>query len=160
MRGVWLLLLLWMTLAGYEIPKNGQKVLPLSLPNQYGKTVTTATDTRVILYVPDKKASNILREFLDSKGSDYVPRQKMAVISDLSNAPSFVRTLFILPGLKAYAYDMLIIEEEFSPVIFESELEKVSVIAVDNGIQKSVQKAASKEELETMIEGLSDGKDR
>lgn len=160
MKIVALLLALWGMASGYEIPKNGQKVLPVSLPNQYGKSVTVGTDTRIILYVPDKKASNIVRELLDSKASDYVPAKKMAVVSDLSNAPSFVRTLFILPGLKAYEYDMLVIEDEFSLVIFKSELEKVSVIEVDNGIQKSVQMAASKEELEKIIEGLSSGKDR
>ena len=155
MRVFWVLLLSVMALLAYDIPKNGQKVLPFSLPNQYGKTVTVGTDTRLILYVPDKQASNIMRELLDAKGSDYVPSRKMAVVSDLSNAPRFVRSLFILPGLKSYAYDMLIIEDEFSPVIFESELEKVSVIAVDNGVQKSVQKAASKEELEKIIDALS-----
>ena len=150
-------------LLAFDVPKNGQKVLPFSLPNQYGKTVTVGTDTQIILYVPDKKASNIMRELLDGKGSDYVPSRKMAVVSDLSNAPRFVRSLFILPGLKAYAYDMLIIEDEFSPVIFESELEQVSVIELDNGVQKSVQKAASKEELEKIIDSLSrinNGKDR
>ena len=155
MRLFWVFIVVWGTLLAYEIPKNGQKVLPFSLSNQYGKTVTVGTDTRIILYVPDKQASNITRELLDSKGSDYVPAKKMAVVSDLSSAPRFVRSLFILPGLKAYAYDMLVIEDEFSPVIFESELEKVSVIAVDNGVQKSVQKAASKEELEKIIDSLS-----
>lgn len=155
MRRIGLLLALWVMAVGYDIPKNGQKVLPFSLPNQYGKTIQVGADTQIILYVPDKKASNIVRSLLDTKGPEYVPKRKMAVVSDLSNAPSFVRTLFILPGLKAYAYDMLIIEDEFSPVIFKSELEKVSVIVVDSGIQKSVQMAASKEELENIIDTLS-----
>ncbi len=160
MRIPGLLLLLWVSLAAYDIPKNGQKVLPFTLPNQYKKPVTVGLDTRIILYVPDKKASNIVREFLDSKGPGYVPARKMAVVSDLSNAPSFVRTLFIIPGLKAYAYDMLVIEDEFSPVIFESDLEKVSVIRVDNGIQKSVQKAATKEELDSLIESIASARQK
>ena len=149
-----------MTLWGYEIPKNGQSVLPLTLPNQYGKSVTVDKSIRIILYIPDKKSSNTARRFLDSKTADYVAEKKIAVISDLSNTPKFVRTLFILPGLKEYDYDMLVIEDEFSPVIFESDLEKVSVIEVENGIQKSVQKAATEEELEGMIERVYHEKDR
>lgn len=160
MRAWWLLPLLWLSLHGYEIPKNGQSILPLTLPNQYGKSVTLDKSTRIILYIPDKKSSNTARRFLDSKDPHYVPEHKMAVISDLSNTPKFVRTLFILPGLKEYDYDMLVIEDEFSPVIFESELEKISVIAVDNGIQKSVQKAGSQEELDRIIKRLVDEKDR
>lgn len=148
-RFLFFLLVPW--LLGLEVPTTGDTVLPLTLPNQHGKAVTVAVGTRIVLYVPDKKASELVRRFLQDKNRAYMEQTKLAVVSDLSAVPPFIRRLYIIPDLKNYPFDMLVIEDEFSPVIFESELEKVSVVFIDKGWQKKVKKAGTVEEIEKFI---------
>lgn len=159
MRFVWITMLLWGAAIAYEVPKNGQSVLPFTLEDQHGKRVTVK-EARVVIYLPDEPAGDLWHAYAGTKPAGFFTKTGVRIVADISNAPRFVRSLFILPGLRKYGYEVLVVTDEFSPVIFESELEKVSVVAIENGIQTEVKKAATKEELEVMMEGVGDGKNR
>ncbi len=147
------LLALAATLFALEVPKNGQAVLPIKLPDQHG-TAMTLSEAKVVIYLPDEKSFDLWKRFMQGKSGEFLESRGVHVVADLSNAPSFVRSLFILPGLRKLNYTVLVVEDEFSPVIFESTLEKVSAVRVEEGAQKGVSHLGSLDELEVFFKEL------
>ena len=143
----WVALLLFcMSLWGLEVPKNGDKILPITLKNQHGNEVSV-NQIQKIVYLPDEKAFDLWKSFMKERSGAFIDKQGVKVVADLSNAPSFVRSLFILPGLRKLDYEVLVIEDEFSPVIFQSILEQVTVVTVDGAQQKNIRNLGSIEAL-------------
>ena len=139
-------LLLCMSLWGLDVPKNGDQILPITLKNQHGNEITLHQAQKIV-YLPDEKAFDLWKSFMKERSGGFLKERGVAVVADLSNAPSFVRSLFILPGLRKLDYEVLVIEDEFSPVIFQSILEQVTVVTVDGAQQKNIRNLGSIEAL-------------
>jgi hypothetical protein len=128
-----LLMLITSTLFALHVPVIGEKVLPIILEDQHDVKQTYENDVNWVLYAPDKAAFKIVEAFFEEQESDILQKKKALLITDVSAAPSFVISFYIKPKLRSCAFEVLMISDDLSPVIFPSKAEKVSLVKLKKG---------------------------
>lgn len=123
---------LFSTLFGLEVKKTGDFLPDVKLKNQHGEVVDVSASVEIILYTPDKVSFDIAREFLNRQNSEFLKSLNCYFLADVSNIPNFVKAAYIIPSLKKHKYEVFLIEDEFSPMFFESEPNKISIVFIVN----------------------------
>lgn len=120
------------TLFGFEVKKAGDFLPDTKLKNQYGEVVDISLNAEIIFYTPDKVSFDIAREFLNKQNSEFLKSINCYFLADVSSIPNFVKAAYIIPSLKKHKYEVFLIEDEFSPMFFESEPNKISIVFIMN----------------------------
>ena len=89
----------------------GKNLSDLKLKDQNGKLHKIDMQTKKLVFAFSKDIGHNCNEFFALKGKDYLKNNKVQFIADLSSAPSIIRSMFILPGLKDFKHDVLIIDD-------------------------------------------------
>jgi hypothetical protein len=104
--------LLFITLLFAEL-KVGDSFPPLLLENQFSKTVEISKKGEFTLFISFEKDISIeIQEFLEKQNSDFLSKNSMIYISDVSSLPAFLVNLFVLPKLKKFDFEVALIYNE------------------------------------------------
>lgn len=127
-----------------------QNLSDLRLNDQFGKEHSLKVSTKKVIFAFSKDIGHICNEFFATKESDYLSKNNTMFVADISQAPSLVRSMFILPGLKDFKYTVLILDDEVKAQSFKKNqnLEKIVVVSLENKIIKSIKSLDSIEQLE------------
>ncbi len=122
----------------------------LELNNQLEVPTTIDADTKKVIFAFSKESGHNCNDFFATKSASYLKENKAQFVADVSGAPSIIRSMFILPGLKDFRHNILIIEDENIAAAYKTELnsEKIVVVYVDNKIITDIKYLNSVEELE------------
>jgi hypothetical protein len=132
----------------------GKNLASLTLNDQHGKSHTLAKDTKTIVFAFNKPSAHTCNDFFVTKDPSYLNDHKVAFVADVSAAPSLIRSMFIMPGLKDFKYTVLILDDKTQAAPFRSgvDTEKIVVVHLNNEKIEKIETITSKEDLEKIVE--------
>lgn len=145
-----ILSLLFSTLLFGGTLKIEDKIGNFSLTNQFDKIEIIKADTSSIIISFDDRSLDIVTKFLAKKPDDFLKNNNSIFIANISCKPSIVTRMFVLPKLRDFKYNIMIINDEKN-VKFSKQHEKITIYKISNGIIKSINYVDSIEKLEELF---------
>ncbi len=126
----------------------------LTLNDQFEKPHTIKADTQKIVFAFSKDVAHTCNDFFVTKEADYLAKNHTQFIADVSAAPSLVRSMFIMPGLKDFKHTVLILDDETKAAPFrkDAEVEKIIIVTINNGTITTLNTLSTAKELQEAIE--------
>ncbi len=135
------LLLSSLLLADFKV---GEKLPPIELADQFEKKFKIETSDTTIIMAFEKDVAISIAEYLKSKPSTFLAENHSKYISDISEMPSMITSLFALPKMKKYPFSILLIEDEFAKK-FNRQDAKITVFSLQKGTIKTIKFITAKE---------------
>ncbi len=132
----------------------GKSLNGLTLPDQFEKEHTLAPTTNKAVFAFGKEAAHICNDFFVTQDAAYLADNNTEFIADVSAAPSIIKSLFILPGLKDFKHTVLLLNEKAVATPFKEGMnpEKITVVYLDNGTITKIETISTDKELQAIIE--------
>jgi len=126
----------------------------LSFNDQHEKTHTLSADTKTLIFAFSKDVGHTCNDFFATKKETYLDDHKAIFVADVSSAPSIIRSMFIMPGLKDFKHTVLIIDDENTANSYKKglDVEKIIIVTLSNNIITSIDKVTTTQELAAKIE--------
>lgn len=111
-------------------------------------------DTKTLVFAFADEPGHMCNDFFATKGETYLEDNKAMFIADISGAPSIIRSMFIMPGLKDFKHTVLVINDKNVATGFRSGLpiEEIVIVKLDNNIITKISTVTTEEELAIAIE--------
>ena len=164
MKNVIIGLLMSLVLLGCSSKETEQNVEPklvveksiegLTLNDQHEKPHTIAADTKTLIFAFSKDMGHACNNFFATKDDSYLSDNHALFIADVSAAPSIIRNMFIMPGLKDFKHTVLVIDDENLANGYKSGIDsdKIIVVSIENNIITDVKSVNTVEEMAAEIE--------
>lgn len=130
------------------------KSLNLSLNDQFEKAHTLKANTTKVIFVFSDDMGHVANDYFATKEASYLADNNTQFVADISGAPSLIKSMFILPGLKDFKHTVLVLKEKENSAPFRAKIdtEKIVVAYVANGAITSIKTISTQDELVATIE--------
>lgn len=130
------------------------KALDLKLNDQFEKAHTLNASTKKVIFVFSDDMGHLTNDYFATKEVSYLSDNNTQYVADISGAPSLIRSMFIMPGLKDYKHTVLLLSEKEASAPYRSgvDSEKIVVAYVENGSITQIKSISTKDELIAVIE--------
>lgn len=127
----------------------GNSLETLQLNDQFGKPHRLDADTKTVIFAFSKEMGHVSNDFFTAQEPGYLDQRHALFIADVSAAPSLIRSMFIMPGLKDFNHTVLVIEDENVAASYriDEHQEELMVLDVNNFVIESISYAKTAEEL-------------
>lgn len=127
----------------------GNSLETLKLDDQFGNRQSLSADTKKVIFAFSKDMGHMGNAFFDKQEPGFLAEHHALFIADVSGAPSLIRSMFIMPGLKEFKHTVLLIEDKNVAASYriDEKSDKVMILDVDNFIIENIGFAASEDEL-------------
>ena len=127
----------------------GNSLESLTLNDQFEKPRSLSGDTKKVIFAFSKDMGHMSNEYFDKQDADYLAQHSAVFVADVSGAPSLIRSMFIMPGLKDFKHTVLVIEDENVAASYriDEHKEALMILDVNNFIIENITYIASEEEL-------------
>jgi len=131
----------------------GGSLESLSLNDQFEKPHTLEADTKKVIFAFSKDMGHMSNAFFEKQSPTYLTDHKAVFVADVSGAPSLIRSMFIMPGLKDFKHTVLIIEEKPVAAAYRdnNHTEELMILDVDNFIIKKIEFVKTEEALQKAL---------
>jgi len=132
----------------------GQNLSKLTLNDQFEKSHTLSNTTTKVIFAFSKDAAHICNDFFVTQIPTYLADNNTVFIADVSAAPSLIRSMFILPGLKDFKHTVLLLDDKAAAAPFRKDMdvEKIVVVSLNAGEITKVATLSTQKELQATIE--------
>jgi len=132
----------------------GKSIADLKLNDQFEKSHTLNADTYKLIFAFSKDSAHICNDFFNTQVPTYLEDHHAQFIADVSAAPSLIRTMFILPGLKDFKHTVLLLDDEntAAPYRKDMDVEKIVIVYVINENITEIKTVTTAEELRKVLE--------
>ncbi|HBQ45002.1 MAG TPA: hypothetical protein DD716_05065 [Thiomicrospira sp.] len=165
MKGIFTIVLLSVLLIGCSDKTVEENVEPklvvgmslegLNLNDQFGEPRVISEDTKRIIFAFGKDTSHAINDYLLTQSKTYLEDYKVVFIADVSSAPSLIKTIFIMPGLKKLEHKVLVIEDSVVAAPYRKGVSEDMVVVVsvkDRKITEVKQVVPTPEAIKEMFE--------
>ena len=130
------------------------KSLELNLNDQNGKAHTLDANTKMVVFAFSKDVGHLCNNFFATKDSSYLTDNNTIFVADISGAPSLIRSMFIMPGLKDFKHTVLILDDEDIASSYKSGIddENIIVVYLKNKVITAIKTMSSAKKLAQEIE--------
>ncbi|MBL0707856.1 MAG: hypothetical protein JJW00_02305 [Sulfurimonas sp.] len=132
----------------------GKSLETLVLSDQFENSNTIDTDTKKVIFAFSKDVAHTCNDYFVTQKATYLSDNKTVFIADVSAAPSLIRSMFIMPGLKDFKHTVLILDDKKIAAPFRSgvDTQKIVIVYLDNKSITSIKTINSADELKSIIE--------
>ena len=126
----------------------------LKLNDQHEKAHSLKTTTKKVIFAFSKDSAHTCNDFFVTKKATYLEDNNVVFVADVSAAPSLIRSMFIMPGLKDFKHTVLILDDKTVASAYKENLdaEKIIVVKLTDGIIINIKSINSEDELMKEIE--------
>ncbi len=130
------------------------KTLTLNLKDQNEKAVTIPASTTTAIFALSKDGAHVCNDYFITKEPTYLSDNNSVFVADVSSAPSLIRSMFIMPGLKEFKHTVLILDAKEAAAGYRAKMdvEKIIVVSLDAGKITNIKTISTQAELITAIE--------
>ncbi|MDB2562732.1 hypothetical protein N9X61_03930 [Sulfurimonas sp.] len=130
------------------------KSLSIPLNDQFEKAHTLNATTTKVLFAFSDDMGHLSNDYFATKEASYLSDNNTQYVADISGAPSLIRSMFILPGLKDFKHTVLLLTEKEASAPFRANVDttKIVVAYVNNGTISEIKTVSTKDELIATIE--------
>ena len=131
----------------------GNSLSGLTLNDQFETQHILSPSTNKVVFAFAKEPAHVCNDFLNTKAPTYLKEHDAEFIADVSAAPSLIRSLFILPGLKDFKHTVLLLDDKNTAAPFRKnmDVEKIVVVFLKNNEITEVKTISTSEELEKIL---------
>lgn len=131
-----------------------QSTEAFTLNDQHDAVHTISANTKTLVFAFSKDMGHTCNDFFATKSDTYLNDNKAMFVADVSGAPSVIRSMFIMPGLKDFKHTVLVIDDKSVATGFKAgmDTEKIVIVSLDNNIITKISTLTTTEELATAIE--------
>ncbi|PHR54121.1 MAG: hypothetical protein COA44_14165 [Arcobacter sp.] len=131
-----------------------QSVAAFVLKDQHQKAHTIPADTTTLIFAFSKDMGHTCNDFFASKEDTYLNDNHSIFVADVSGAPSIIRSMFIMPGLKDFKHTVLVIDDKNVATGYKvgMDTEKIVIVSLDNNIITKITTVTTTQELANAIE--------
>jgi hypothetical protein len=128
----------------------GKKILPIKLKDQFEKEHILTADIKKLIFVFKKDSGHLVREYFNKLDKNYLKKNKIVFIADLSPMPSFIRNYIAIPDLKKHQYPIWLLLDEKNANKYKnlSNIEKIMIVELDNFVIKGAKFISTTKELD------------
>jgi len=132
----------------------GKSISALTLNDQFQKAHTLNAATNKIVFAFSKDAAHTCNDYFATQTPTYLSEHHTEFIADVSAAPSIIRSIFIMPGLKKLKHTVLLLEDKTVAAPFRKgiDIHKITVISLHGATIKKIQTVSTDVELKKLIE--------
>ncbi|UCN00710.1 hypothetical protein LCX93_02010 [Sulfurimonas sp. SWIR-19] len=132
----------------------GKSLADLHLKDQFGKEHSLNADTYKVIFAFDKEPAHTCNDFFDTQKPTYLQEHHVQFVADVSAAPSIIRSLFILPGLKDFKHIVLLLDDKALAAPYRKSVDttKIVVVTLLNKKITDIKTINTKEELQKEVE--------
>ena len=132
----------------------GQSIADLKLNDQFEKAHTLNPNTYKLVFAFSKDSAHICNDFFDTKAPTYIEDHNAQFIADVSAAPSLIRSMFIMPGLKDFKHTVLLLDDKAIAAAFRKDMdvEKIVIVYILNKEISKIKTISTEEELKKTLE--------
>ena len=132
----------------------GKSLADFKINDQFEKPHTLNANTKQIIFVFSDDMGHLCNDYFATKEASYLADNNTQFVADISGAPSIIRSMFIMPGLKDFKHPVLVLSEKEASAPFRATMdtEKIIVVSIEDMKISSVKTIFTKEELIATIE--------
>jgi len=132
----------------------GQELTSMKLNDQFEKEQGLNADTTKVIFAFSKDVAHTCNDFFVTQTPTYLQDNNTQFVADVSAAPSLIRSMFIMPGLKDFKHTVLILDDESVAANYRAgvDVEKIVVAYIEDGKITSIKTLNSANELKETIE--------
>ncbi len=132
----------------------GKSLADLSLNNQFEKSQALNDTTTKVIFAFSKDMAHICNDFFVTQSATYLGENNTQFVADVSAAPSIIRNMFIIPGLKDFKHTVLVLNDENVAASYRagSEVDKIVVVYVENKTITKILTVSTQDELKKIIQ--------
>ena len=132
----------------------GATLSSLKLNDQFGKAHSLPSDTKLVIFAFSKDMAHTCNDFFATKQPNYLETHHALFVADVSAAPSLIRSMFIMPGLKDLKHTVLLFEDKTKAAPFRAKVdtEKITIVTLENGTITKTTSLTTDKELQKAIE--------
>ena len=132
----------------------GQSIADLQLNDQFEKAHTLNPNTYKLVFAFSKDSAHICNDFFNTKEPTYIQDHNAQFIADVSSAPSLIRSMFIMPGLKEFKHTVLLLDDKAIAAAYRKDMdvEKIVIAYVLNKEITKIKTISTAEELRKTLE--------
>lgn len=132
----------------------GTSLSGLTLQDQFEKEHTLKGTTTKVIFAFDKASAHTCNDFFVTQSATYLQDNNAEFIADVSAAPSIIKSLFILPGLKDFKHTVLLLNDKAVAAPFRKDMnvEKIVVAYITDGAIVKITTISTDKELQEIIE--------
>ena len=130
------------------------KEINLKLNDQFETPHTLNAETQKLIFALSKDTAHVCNDFFVTQTPTYLSENNTQFIADVSAAPSLIRSMFIMPGLKDFKHTVLILDDKEVAVPYRSgvDVQKIIVAYIEDGKITSLKTLSTPQELQATIE--------
>ena len=131
----------------------GKSISGLTLQDQFEKEHTLKSTTTRVIFAFDKESAHTCNDFFATQTPTYLADNNVEFIADVSAAPSIIKSLFIMPGLKDFKHTVLLFNDKAvaAPFRKDMDVEKILVAYITDGSITKLTSITTDKELEDII---------
>ena len=135
----------------------GKSFEALTLNDQFGKAHTLKPDTSKVIFAFAKDSAHTCNDFFKTQKPTYLADNHTEFIADVSAAPSLIRSMFIMPGLKEFKHTVLLLEDKAVAAPYKKGLDinKIAVVYLKQQKIEKIEFISTAEELKKVVENGS-----
>ncbi|DAB29120.1 MAG TPA: hypothetical protein CFH84_11205 [Sulfurimonas sp. UBA12504] len=131
-----------------------QSLESIKLNDQFEVSHELDAQTQKVIFAFSKDIGHACNEFLATKAPEYLQENKTIFVADVSGAPSLIRSMFILPGLKDFKHTVWVLQDKDIAATYKAgvESDKIVLVSLQNKIITDIQTFTTTQELEIAIQ--------
>ena len=110
----------------------GDKLIALSLDDQHEKPGHINEQTQLILFSRDKAGGELLTKALSQMPKDYLAKQHIVYISDISEMPGLISRFVAIPSMRKRPYPILLDRDGDITENFPDQDDKATLINIES----------------------------
>ena len=132
----------------------GKSLNQLTLNDQFEKSHILADGTTTVIFAFSKDGAHVCNDFFVTQTPTYLADNNTVFIADVSAAPSLIRSMFILPGLKDFNHTVLLLDDKTiaAPFRKDMKIEEIVIISLNAGNITKIETITTEKELQSTIE--------
>jgi len=132
----------------------GKSLENVTLNDQFEKKHVIAQDTKTVIFAFSKDSAHTCNNYFITKPATYLEDNHAQFIADVSAAPSFIRSMFIMPGLKDFKHTVLVLDDKSVASAFRAGVntEEIVIVSLEDDKVTDIKTVTTKEALSKAIE--------
>lgn len=127
----------------------GNSLETLKFNDQFENPQALTADTKKVIFAFSKDMGHLSNDFFVTQEPDFLAKHNAVFIANVSAAPSLIRSMFIMPGLKEFKHTVLVIEDKDVAASYriDEHQEELMILDVNNFIIENISYVTTEEEL-------------
>lgn len=147
-------LILWLLLPGVLAASQlavGSRLPTLDFEDQFGQAHAIDERARVILFLPDRRASRIARKALRGHDQSALAERGIVGIADISDMPALITNTLALPKMREQPWPLLLGRVSKDTALFPRQADSVTLIRLQAGEVMALEYFTDKDRLRSAL---------